>query len=172
MFRFILARGGLLLTAGAALLLSAVSAPAQQQGWPLNPGFNGFSENRSASVSAYTEAAPTFVAPSMAAPAAGQTQIRSFYPSNAGEEYGALSTLPAGNRPTWINVVVPANAEILFGNFKTSQQGTQRAFVSPPLTPGQDYSYDITARWQEGGREVVRTRHITVHAGDVLSLSF
>jgi uncharacterized protein (TIGR03000 family) len=54
----------------------------------------------------------------------------------------------------------------------TTQSGARRAFVSPPLAPGREYVYDVTAKWQEGGREVVRTRRITVHAGDVINLNF
>jgi len=102
----------------------------------------------------------------------GQNEIRSFYPSAAGEEYGALSTQAAGNQPVWINVSVPANAQILFGTDKMAQGGTRRAFVSPPLARGHDYTYDITVKWQQEGREVVRNRRITVHAGDVVNLSF
>jgi len=179
MFGHKLVRMGLPLAAVMSVMLAASPAMAQQQGWPLNPGFNGFSESRSAYTPAFTERAPTYVAPSTAlygtpaaSPSGQQSQVRSFYPSAAGEEYGALSGQAQGNRAVWINVTVPANAEILFGNVKTAQNGAQRAFISPPLDRGRDFTYDITAKWQEGGRQVVRTRHVTVHAGDVVNLSF
>lgn len=173
-----LARMGLPLAAVMAVMLAASPAMAQQQGWLLTQGsYNGFTESRSTYTPAYSEAAPTYYAPPAvfygtpaAAPSGQQSEIRSFYPSAAGEAYGALSG--QGNRAVWINVTVPANAEILFGNFKTTQSGAQRAFVSPPLDRGRDFTYDITAKWQEGGRQVVRTRQVTVHAGDVVNLSF
>ena len=173
-----LVRMGLPLAAVMAVMLAAGPATAQQQGWPLTQGsYNGFSESRSTYTPAYNEAAPTYVAPATvlsgaAAAPSGQSEIRSFYPSAAGDTYGALSGQAQGNRAVRINVTVPPNAEILFGNFKTTQSGAQRAFVSPPLDRGHDFTYDITAKWQEGGRQVVRTRQVTVHAGDVVNLSF
>jgi uncharacterized protein (TIGR03000 family) len=71
-----------------------------------------------------------------------------------------------------INVSVPASAQITFDGAKTRQTGAIRAFVSPPVAPDRDYYYNVTAKWQQGGREVTRTQHITVHAGDVINVRF
>jgi uncharacterized protein (TIGR03000 family) len=71
-----------------------------------------------------------------------------------------------------INVSVPADAQITFDGAKTMQNGAFRAFVSPPVAPGRDYYYNVTAKWQQGGREVTRTQRIAVHAGDVINMSF
>jgi uncharacterized protein (TIGR03000 family) len=71
-----------------------------------------------------------------------------------------------------IMIKVPAEAEVWFGQGKTQQTGAQREFVSPPLTPGQDYSYEIKARWTEGGKEVTQTRTIDVSAGAWKSIDF
>jgi uncharacterized protein (TIGR03000 family) len=166
MFRHYLVRTGLLLTAVVTAVAAASPAFAQQQGWPLNPGYNGFSESRS-----------TYQPPSVPygtsaiAPGAGQTEIRSFYPSAVGDEYGRLSA-PSQEGRVWINVSVPANAQILFDDVKTAQGGAQRAFVSPPIARGYKYVYHITAKWQDAGREVVQTREIKVSAGDVVNLNF
>jgi uncharacterized protein (TIGR03000 family) len=65
-----------------------------------------------------------------------------------------------------IEVRVPPGAEVTFDGEKTTQMGGLRPFVSPPLTAGQPYSYKVTARWQEGGREVVRTRTVKFQAGE------
>ena len=169
MFAHKFARGGLPWTAVVLLVLAGSPAMAQQQGWPLNPGFNGFSETPATT---YYAPAPAFVPATVpgatAAVAPTEGQALSFYPSTAAEVYGR----PERSRAVQINVAVPANAEILFGTFKTTQRGAQRTFVSPPLVPGSNYSYDVTAKWREGGREIVRTRHLTVHAGDVLNVSF
>jgi uncharacterized protein (TIGR03000 family) len=179
MFRHNVAVAGLLAAAVAVILLAAGPVAAQQQGWPLNRGgYNGYYQGGSGSAPGYVapaETFPAFTAPFAApavAPAAPATEVRSFYPSAVGEQYGALSTGPASNRPVRINVSVRPDATISFGEHKTTQSGSTRAFVSPPLAPRRDYTYDLTVRWQEGGREVTRTRHITVHAGDVISLSF
>jgi uncharacterized protein (TIGR03000 family) len=64
-----------------------------------------------------------------------------------------------------VMVKVPADAEVWFGSGKTQQTGAQREFVSPALTPGKDYSYEVKARWTQDGKEVVQTRQIDVAAG-------
>jgi uncharacterized protein (TIGR03000 family) len=64
-----------------------------------------------------------------------------------------------------IEVRVPADAEVWFGTGKTSQTGTRREFVSPPLEPGKGFTYEIRARWVENGKEVTQTRRLDVSAG-------
>jgi uncharacterized protein (TIGR03000 family) len=79
------------------------------------------------------------------------------------------SSAGGGSRPqdltAHILVKIPADAEVWFGQGKTQQSGAQREFVSPALSPGKDYTYDIKARWMEGGQEVVQTRRVDVTAG-------
>ena len=82
-------------------------------------------------------------------------------PTEAGDENAAM-----------IAVRVPQNAEIWFDGQKTSRTGTVRQFETPPLQPGQEYAYDVRARWNENGREVDRRRHVIVHAGDRFGLNF
>jgi uncharacterized protein (TIGR03000 family) len=175
MFRHHSGFAGLLVMAVAAGLLGANPASAQQQGWPLNQGsYNGYTEGGFRPGPAY--APPTTSAavypPAVAAPATPQTEVQSFYPSAAAEQYGTLSTPLVGNRPVRINVSVPANGQVTFNGAKTMQGGAIRAFVSPPVAPGQDYYYDVTAKWQQGGREITRTQRLAVHAGDVINVSF
>jgi uncharacterized protein (TIGR03000 family) len=71
-----------------------------------------------------------------------------------------------------MKVVVPANAEIWFEGSKTGQSGTTRTFVSPPLEPGRGFTYEVRARWTEGGKEVERTRQLHVHAGENVQVDF
>jgi uncharacterized protein (TIGR03000 family) len=61
-------------------------------------------------------------------------------------------------------VIVPENAELWFNGTKTSQQGPQREFVSPPLTPGKRYTYEIKARWMQEGKPVEEVRNVSVQA--------
>ena len=61
---------------------------------------------------------------------------------------------------------------IWFDGNKTTQTGNWREFVSPALLPGRAFTYEIRARWNEGGRPVDQTRHLTVRAGDHLMVSF
>ena len=178
MFRQTVSLNGLLATAVASLFLAGPAA-AQQQGWVTNRGgYNGYTLGSAASAPrfyappAYNLSLSTpFAAPAVA-PSAAPTEIRSFYPSAVGDDYNALSSRSAVNRPVTITVSVPAGATIAFDGTPTAQSGIRRAFVSPPLAPGQDYIYEVTAKWQDGGQQVSRTRHITVHSGDVINLQF
>jgi uncharacterized protein (TIGR03000 family) len=69
-------------------------------------------------------------------------------------------------------VTVRADAKIWFDNAPTAQTGPFRRFVSPAITPGQDYVYTVRASWTERGRKVERTKEIAVHAGDRINLDF
>jgi len=71
-----------------------------------------------------------------------------------------------------INLRVPADAEIWFNGDKTVQTGALRHFSSPPLSADKDGTYDIRCRWNDNGRQMERTRHLTVRAGDRLTLRF
>jgi uncharacterized protein (TIGR03000 family) len=61
-------------------------------------------------------------------------------------------------------IQVPADAELWFDGVKTQKTGTEREFVSPTLTPGKDYTYDVRARWNQDGRVVEKKRTLHVHA--------
>jgi uncharacterized protein (TIGR03000 family) len=63
-----------------------------------------------------------------------------------------------------VGVHVPPDAEILFNGNPTKQKGEFREFVTPTLTPGQTFQYDIRARWKENGQDVDETRTVTVQA--------
>lgn len=69
-------------------------------------------------------------------------------------------------------VFVPCNAEVWLEGRKTDQTGEVRSFVSPPLTPGEDYVYTIKARWQEGGKDVEQVQKVVVHAGSRHNVRF
>ena len=72
-----------------------------------------------------------------------------------------------------VEVMVPSpDAQVLFDGHQTRQTGTDRQFVSPPLTPGQTYHYTVEARWDEGGRMVDQTRTVTVTAGQAATVDF
>jgi uncharacterized protein (TIGR03000 family) len=68
---------------------------------------------------------------------------------------------------------VPADADVWFDGFHTHQQGTTRSFVTPLLTPGKSFFYDIRARWTNNqGQAVERTRKVTVQAGQNVTVDF
>ena len=65
-----------------------------------------------------------------------------------------------------VEVRLPADAQLWFDGQPTAQKGADRSFRSPTLKPGDDYVYDVRARWDADGKPVDVTRHVTVHAGD------
>jgi uncharacterized protein (TIGR03000 family) len=72
-----------------------------------------------------------------------------------------------------LDVRVPAaDAQILFDGDPTRQQGMDRVFVSPPLTPGKSFTYNIEARWMENGRMVNQSRAVTISAGQTATVDF
>lgn len=82
---------------------------------------------------------------------------------------------PAENRDETsavIRVRVPAEAELLFNNIKTTKRGEQRRFVTPPLDQDRRYSYDVIARWTEAGKPVEQKKTIQLYAGDQLTVDF
>jgi uncharacterized protein (TIGR03000 family) len=94
-------------------------------------------------------------------PAGASSTTQSFYPPDA-----------QGNMPALIEVQVPADAQVWFDDENTSQRGMERTFRSPALQPGQDYSYEVKARWTENGKDVERTRKVHIHAGERVSVNF
>jgi uncharacterized protein (TIGR03000 family) len=74
------------------------------------------------------------------------------------------------NRSATIDVRLPADATLSFQGTRMNQTGQLRHFVTPPLAAGNTYTYDVAASWMENGREVSRTRNVTIRPGDRLQL--
>jgi uncharacterized protein (TIGR03000 family) len=72
-----------------------------------------------------------------------------------------------------IDVRVPdPDAVVWIDGHQTAQRGTARQFVSPPLTPGSAYRYEIRAEWTQGGRKVEQKQTVNVEAGQRLAVDF
>lgn len=71
-----------------------------------------------------------------------------------------------------IIVNVPDDAEVWIEGVKMKQTGPRRRFVSPTLSPGVSYAYEIRATWTQDGRKVTDSNQVTVHGGDRASLTF
>lgn len=73
-----------------------------------------------------------------------------------------------------VRVILPSkDAELLVNNKSMKKKGTNRNFISPILTPGKRFIYDLEVRWQDkDGRMVERTRSITIEAGSQEVLDF
>jgi uncharacterized protein (TIGR03000 family) len=105
-------------------------------------------------------------------PVEQKQRIQEFYPS--GKSVSPETGPPPGAKdaPASIEVRVPAGAEVWIDSAKTKQQGGKRAFLSPTLTAGKDYVYEIRAAWREDGREQTETRRVTFRAGAQVSVDF
>jgi len=147
---------------------------------PSFPAYSSFAPAAPAGTTAFYYGTPSFSAPAPYSYAAAPTFSSgpSYYGSDtssqpqAGSFYGALGTSNAMNQPASINVRVPADATIRFNGSETSQKGAFRQFVSPPLAAGREYTYDVQARWNEGGKDVTRNRRVTVRPGETVDVSF
>ena len=72
-----------------------------------------------------------------------------------------------------IEVSVPADAKVWFDDSPTAQTGLERTFESPPLKPGQTYSYVVTAQWRgPDGKDVVRRMQVSVRANEISNVEF
>jgi len=95
-------------------------------------------------------------------------------PSNnpVGAPYVPLKEWTIGDQPANIAVYLPDDAILTFDGLDVAGTGPVRSFASPPLTPGCDYTYEVTARWSKEGREMTRSRRVHVRAGDKVEVDF
>jgi uncharacterized protein (TIGR03000 family) len=81
-----------------------------------------------------------------------------------------LSTQAVTKLPVRLNLTVPVDAQIWFDDSPTSQTGTARSYLSPPLDQGHEYTYQIRMQWKQDGKDLTQTKPVKVHAGDVINL--
>jgi uncharacterized protein (TIGR03000 family) len=74
--------------------------------------------------------------------------------------------------PADVTVNVPASAEVWFDGRKMTSTGSVRNYQTPPLSPNQRYSYNVKARWEENGREVVQNQVISFAPGNHTAVTF
>jgi uncharacterized protein (TIGR03000 family) len=77
-----------------------------------------------------------------------------------------------GDAPATITLLVPADAQVFFDGHLTTQTGTERVYVTPPLERGSTFNYSIRARWTENGRPVEQTRRVPITAGARVRVDF
>lgn len=72
------------------------------------------------------------------------------------------------NRAVLLRLQVPMDANVWIDGTATTSTGEFRSYISPPLTAGQIYTYQV--RVQTGTGE--QTRSVTVRSGDRVNLDF
>ena len=76
-------------------------------------------------------------------------------------------------QPVTMTVDVPkADAKVFLNGQATSSSGMERVFQSPPVNPGMDYVYSVTAQWTEDGKMVEQKRDVQVKAGESVKVDF
>jgi uncharacterized protein (TIGR03000 family) len=70
-------------------------------------------------------------------------------------------------RPVTLRVLVPAkDAKLTIEGKLTKQTGASRVFTSPPLEPGWDYSYTLSATWEPNNyTKITRTKVVKLRGG-------
>jgi uncharacterized protein (TIGR03000 family) len=169
-------------TLATAALLLATRPAAAQTGYyydtfryGYNPGY--YARRYTPSLYGYGGNAKTAPSPS----AAGTWRFYSA-PSAVPPKGGARALIvssargaePAESTDTTaqIELRVPAGAEVWLDGARTRQTGEVRLYVSPPLTAGKEYSYQVRVTWKDGDKEKSEDRELTIRAGARLSASF
>ena len=127
-------------------------------------GYGGYGYGRLGSGYGYSAYNPSYYyePDSSAAPTYDR---RAYYYTPGAQGYGEEQQARNDARAL-MAVRVPANAEVWVEGDKTSQTGTARSFISPPLETGKRFTYDIRARWMGAdGKPVDQTRQVKVEAG-------
>jgi uncharacterized protein (TIGR03000 family) len=84
----------------------------------------------------------------------------------------SAQTYGGGTFTATVEVKVPADAELWFDGTAMAQTGDRRAFTTPALSPRLTYTYEVTARWRDGGKDVVRNERVLVRAGETTAIDF
>jgi uncharacterized protein (TIGR03000 family) len=71
-----------------------------------------------------------------------------------------------------LNIKVPPDAKLYFDNAITSQTGTMRTFVTPPLKAGSKFVYAIKVDVIRGGQTLSETKHVDFQAGQTVDVDF
>jgi uncharacterized protein (TIGR03000 family) len=75
-------------------------------------------------------------------------------------------------RPARIRVRLPADAELLVNDQKTTATGAVREFETPELDPDQVYIYLLRARWTEGRIMVEKRLRVRALSGTRVTINF
>jgi uncharacterized protein (TIGR03000 family) len=70
-----------------------------------------------------------------------------------------------------VAITLPADAKLLFNGHAAVGSGETRTFRTPPLKPGESYTYQLTAVVVRDGREQTATEKVVVKAGEKTSVT-
>jgi uncharacterized protein (TIGR03000 family) len=151
---------------GFGLGYSTLAGLGYDLGYPGNYGYSGYYDAPFSGGTAYLSGSPyyTDVAPYDSGYNVPTVPYESAYPPPPPE--------PASDGSVLLTVQVPPDARVTVEGVPMNTSGSVRQFRSPPLEPGRDYTYTVTAAWTENGQPVTRTRQVTVRAGQQALVNF
>lgn len=116
----------------------------------------------------YYAVTPAFITPDRYVAGPSIDNYQSFYPADS----SALITAPTGKPgdTAVIRVQTAPNADLWFEGTETTQRGPTRTFSTPPLKPGNNYTYEVRVRWMENGKPMEKTRSVSVAAGQTVDV--
>jgi uncharacterized protein (TIGR03000 family) len=72
-----------------------------------------------------------------------------------------------------VTIQIPGDqADIWIQGEKSTQTKSRQDYLSPPLTPGKKYYYEVRARWREGERNHDETRNFAIIPGKPVLVDF
>ena len=89
-------------------------------------------------------------------------------PVVVGRAWRSAPTLAVANEfPATLTLQFPARAELwLNGDEVKDVTSDEHVLTSPVLKPGEQFTFDVKARWKVDGREYESTRAVTLGSGD------
>ena len=69
-------------------------------------------------------------------------------------------------------LLVPAGAELWIQGVKMQETGMNRRFETPPVSPGQEYTYTLKAEVTRNGEVFAETREVKLRAGAKVNVDF
>jgi len=69
-------------------------------------------------------------------------------------------------------VKLPAEAELWIDDTKTTQGGSSRRFVTPPLQGGRTFAYTLRVHWHIKDADLTRVEKVQVEPGKCVSVNF
>jgi uncharacterized protein (TIGR03000 family) len=62
-------------------------------------------------------------------------------------------------------VRLPADAKLMIDDYVAQSTSPVRTFITPPLEPGKEFSYELKAEAIRDGHQVSATKRVVVRAG-------
>jgi uncharacterized protein (TIGR03000 family) len=152
------------------MALALVTGPAQAQCGGSYGGYGGYNGGGYYTSNGYRSLSPyagAYYAGSVDSAPNVTNVISNYGPTYSSEESESRA------QQALLKVKLPRpDARVMIDGQPTEQTGTERAFVSPRLDQGKNYTYTVKATWNDGGREMSREKTVQFRAGQDVGVDF